>query len=84
MAVCLDMSGSLAKSNPKQWKAACIDLSGYWKIMDNIFFYNSTFQSGRLFAKKFEKSGFKIPPKRYTSNEIYSDKAFWKDPKDLY
>lgn len=82
MAVCLDMNTGLVKSNPKQWKAACSDLSGYWKIMQNIFF--GDFQGLKLFAKKFEAAGFSIPPRQYSANEIYSDKAFWKDPASLY
>ena len=84
LAVCLDMSGSLARSHPKQWKAACNDLSGYWKIMENIFHFSSDSESGRLLGKKFEESGFRIPPIQYSSDEIYNDKAFWKDPEDLY
>lgn len=82
MAICLDMKTTLAKSNSKQWKEACTDLSGYWKVMNNIFY--GDFQSLELFAKKFKDAGFKIPPRQYTANEIYSDKVFWKDPKELY
>jgi hypothetical protein len=84
MAVCLDMSNNLSISNPKQWRLACSDLSGYWKIMENIFYASRNFEAGRLFGKKFEESGFTIPPKRYSTNLIYSDPIFWKDPKDLY
>ena len=82
MAVCLDMNAEMAKRNPKQWKAACYDLSGYWKIMNNIFY--GDFQSLKLFAKKFEMAGFKIPPRQYSANEIYGDEIFWKDPVGLY
>jgi len=85
MAVCLDMDVSLAKSNPKQWKAACADLSGYWKIMNNIFQdVSHDFQALKLFAKKFETAGFKIPPRSFSANEVYNDKVFWKDPRELY
>jgi len=82
MAVCLDMSGNLAQSNSKQWKTASHDLSGYWKVMNNIFFGN--FQSLNLFREKFELAGFKVPPRPYSANEIFRDSAFWKDPEDLY
>lgn len=82
MAICLDISGNLAKSNSKQWKIACNDLSGYWKVMNNIFY--GDFQSLKLFAKKFEEAGFEVPAKQYTDNEIYTDKDFWKNPKGLY
>jgi len=82
MAICLDMNIRLAKSNSKQWKTACNDLSGYWKIMNNIFF--GDFKSLKLFQEKFEKAGFRIPPKAYSDNEMYNDKVSWKDPKGLY
>ena len=84
MAVCLDMSGILSKRNAKQWKQASTDLSGYWKIMENIFYAGRNFENGRQFAKKFEESGFTIPPIRYGTEAIYSDPDFWKDPKVLY
>ena len=82
MAICLDMNTSLAKSNSKQWKAACNDLSGYWKIMNNIFY--GDFVALKQFGEKFKTAGFKVPPKAYGSDDIYNDKVFWKDPKDLY
>lgn len=82
MAICLDMNTSLEKSNSKRWKEACNDLSGYWKIMNNIFF--GDFESLKLFQKKFEMAGFKVPAKEYSDNEMYNDKVFWKDAKGLY
>ena len=82
MAITLDMSGDLKKSNAKKWKEACYDLSGYWKIMNNIF--NSDFKSLTEFSKKFENEGFKKLNKRYSDQEIYGDKEYWKDPKTLY
>ncbi len=48
MAVCLDLSSGLAKSNSKEWKQACNDLSGYWKIMDIIFYGDQTLKSENL------------------------------------
>lgn len=82
MAVCLDMAPELAKINPKQWKVACRDLSGYWKIMNNIFF--GDFKSLQAFAAKFKEAGLKSLPRQFTDNEIYNDKAFWKNPEELY
>jgi len=83
MAVCLDMNTSLARSNAKQWKAACNDLSGYWKIMNNIFHYVDYSYSLKL-KEKFEMAGFKAPAKQSSVNDIYSDPVFWKDPIELY
>jgi hypothetical protein len=82
LAICLDMNIGLAKSNSKQWKEACNDLSGYWKIMNNIFF--GDFQALKLFQKKFEMAGFKIPAKKYSDTELYDESTVWKNPKDLY
>jgi len=82
LAVCLDMDEELKKANSKKWETARYDLSGYWKIMNNIF--QADFQGLRAFSKKFEKAGFKAPKKAYTDAEIYSDKEFWKDPKTIY
>ncbi len=82
MAVCLDMSAGLAKSHSKQWMVACNDLSGYWKIMNNIFF--GDFQALAQLKVKFESVGFKVPLKQATDNELYNDSVVWKDPKGLY
>ena len=82
LAVCLDMDEALKKANPKKWQIACYDLSGYWKIINNIF--QRDFRSLNEFSKKFEKAGFKAPKKRYEDTEIYNDKEFWKDPKIIY
>jgi hypothetical protein len=82
LAICLDMDETLKKANAKKWQAACYDLSGYWKIMHNVF--QGDFQSLTALAKKFEKAGFKAPKNRYTDSEIYFDKEFWKDPKTIY
>lgn len=86
MAICLDMSSSLAKSHPKHWKLACYDLSGYWKIMNNVFDHDvrHVFKGLDLFQEKFKRAGFKAPAKQYSSNEIFSDPVFWKNPRDLY
>ena len=82
MAVALDISDDIKKSNAKKWKEACYDLSGYWKVMNNIF--SGGFKGLDNFAKKFENAGFKKPKKRYEDQEIYNDKEYWKDPKTIY
>lgn len=82
LAICLDMDEALKKANAKKWNAACYDLSGYWKIMNNIF--RGDFRTLNELANKFEKAGFKAPKNRYSDNDIYFDKEFWKDPKMIY
>lgn len=82
IAICLDMNDKLAKNNPKQWKEACYDLSGYWKVMNNIFF--GDFKALELLKEKFQLAGFKTPVNRASSNKLYNDDDFWKDPKELY
>ena len=82
MAICLDMNEDLRKNYPKQWNEACFELSGYWKIMNNIFFVDA--KSLKLFREKFEMAGFKNPRKEYSDSQIYDDLVFRKDPKELY
>ncbi len=82
MAVCLDMDNSLSQKYPREWDQACFELSGYWRVMDNIFF--GDFKSlGRL-KEKFVNAGFKKPSKHYTDKELYDAVAVWKDPQELY
>ncbi len=82
LAVCLDMDERLSKSYKKEWKMACYDLSGYWKIMNNIFF--GDFESLIQFRRKFESAGFVPLPDRFKDDQIYNDKTVWKDPEELY
>ena len=82
LAICLDMYEALQKTHDKKWQTACYDLSGYWKIMHNIF--QGGFRGLTNLSKKFEKAGFKAPKKRYDDTEIYDDKVSWKDPQTVY
>lgn len=82
MAVCLGMNENLAISTPEQWEQACHDLSGYWKIVNNIFF--GDFSGLTEMRKKFEAAGFKTPTKQYSDNELYHDQEFWKNPKLIH
>ncbi len=82
MAVCLDFDKSLAQKYPKEWESARYELSGYWRVMNNIFFGNFI-AHGKL-KEKFINAGFKKPNKQYTDQEIYSNMAVWKEPKGLY
>ena len=83
MAVCLDLNTTLSQKYPKQWKAACSDLSSYWKIMHNIFNDRSSEFKGLIgLRNKFISAGFKAPALIYTDNELYSDTVVWKNPDE--
>lgn len=82
MAVCLDMDKSLAQKHPKEWDEARFLLSGYWRVIDNIFF--GDFISLTELRDKFIKAGFKKPAKHYSDQELYGNVEVWKDPKGLY
>ena len=82
MAVNLGLNKDLVKKYPKQWKEAVFDLSGYWKIMNNIFF--GDFKALDRVKDKFVAAGFNVPIRKYTDSELYNDKAVWKNPSGLY
>lgn len=82
-AVCLDFNSELQKKYPKQWKEACYQLSGFWKVMNNIFYADDSPLMKQL-EDKFTKAEFKKPVHKLTDNEIYSDRVAWKEPKTLY
>jgi hypothetical protein len=79
-AVCLDMAKDLSEKYPAEWKQAVTDLSGYWKVMNNVF-YGNDFLSLDVLRKKFLNSGFKKPEKEYSANEMYTVENVWKEPK---
>ncbi|QEC51324.1 ADP-ribosylglycohydrolase [Anseongella ginsenosidimutans] len=83
MAISLGMNDSLSKKHPRQWKEATFALSGYWKVMDNIF-HGGDFKGLDRLKAKFLAAGFKTPPKKYSDSELYDDPEIWKDPKNLY
>ena len=82
MAVCLDMDKALSQKYPKEWEQARFELSGYWRVMNNIFF-GDFISLGKL-RDKFVSAGFKKPSKQYTDQELYGNVVVWKDPKGLY
>jgi hypothetical protein len=85
MAVCFDMDVDINEKHPEQWKDACFQLSGYWKIMANIFTNgNSPFMAIAQLADKFKAAGFKPPVHSISDNEIYEEGNIWKDPAELY
>jgi len=83
LAVSLDLAQDLKKKYPKQWKEACYNLSGYWKVISNIF-HSDGFKSLVQLKEKFRAAGF-IPMDSAPKDEaIYKDMETWKDPKILY
>ena len=83
LAVSLDMDKALKKKYPKQWKEACYDLSGYWKVMNNVL-GGDTFNSLKAIKAKFTAAGFlplKVEPK---TEVLFNDRMTWKDPSTLY
>ncbi len=83
LAVSLDLSKDLKKKYPKQWKEACYNLSGYWKVI-SIVFNNDSFKSLLQLREKFFATGF-IPLATYPNDGVlYTDMEAWKDPEKLY
>ena len=82
-AVSLNMTNDLKKKYPEQWKEACYNLSGYWKVMSNVF-HSADFKSLLTLKAKFVAAGF-IPLKTAPETDVlYSDMETWKDPIVLY
>lgn len=82
IAVCLDLYPEIKKKHPREWAAAKEALSGYVKVMNNIF-HGGDFKSLDALQQKFVAAGFTAPNKRLSDSEVYSE-VTWKDPKDLY
>ena len=76
-AVCLDMAKELKDNYPGEWKQAVVDLSGYWRVMNNIF-YGKTFNTLNNLQQKFLESGFKKPEREYNANELYEVGDVWR------
>jgi hypothetical protein len=84
LAVCLDAYAAYAKKYPRQWKEACYHLSGYWKVMNNIFSKRHDFIELNKVQEKFANAGFQSPVSDYTNQELWNDKVVWKDPEGIY
>ncbi|MDP3912545.1 MAG: ADP-ribosylglycohydrolase family protein [Bacteroidota bacterium] len=83
LAVSLDLTKDLKKKYPKQWKEACYNLSGYWKVIGNIF-HSDGFKSLVQLKEKFSTAGFVPMVAAPKTEDIYKDMENWKDPKILY
>ncbi|HLF35311.1 MAG TPA: ADP-ribosylglycohydrolase family protein [Cyclobacteriaceae bacterium] len=84
LAICLELNKSLAGQYPKEWKQASYDLSGYWKIMNNIFEAGdgkNEFSALKALRAKFEAAGFRAPVKSYEDEELYHDLNTWRNPE---
>ncbi len=86
MTVCFDMAADLKRKYPRQWKDACFNLSGYWKLMTNIFYGDgeAPFMNLAHLEEKFKAAGFKPLVKEYSEWELYEETTVWKDPAELY
>ncbi|SEL84221.1 ADP-ribosylglycohydrolase [Parapedobacter koreensis] len=80
--VCLDLYPEISKKYPSEWAAAKQSLSGYVKVMNNVF-HGGDFKSLTALQQKFTAAGFTAPAHRLTDNEVYSE-VVWVDPKGLY
>ena len=81
MAVCMDMNAALGKKYPEQWKEACYNLSGYWKVINNI---SGGTNSQKAISEKFAAAGFARLAKKPNDNMVYTDMEIWKNPGALY
>lgn len=81
IAVCLDLYPEISKKYPSEWTAAKQVLSGYVKVMNNVF-YGGNFKSLSALKEKFVSAGFTAPAQRLTDNEVYSE-VVWVNPKGL-
>ena len=83
LAVALGMAGDLKNKYPKQWKEACFNLSGYWRVISNIFHTNN-FELMKQFRAKFASAGFGTLNFEQNAKVLSSEKEIWKDPKAIY
>jgi hypothetical protein len=84
LAVCLDLVPVFQGRYPMEWKNARYALSGYWKIMNNIFSGKHNFQELNLFRAKFANAGFSKSKKHYSNQDLWNDKSPWKKSDVLY
>ena len=87
LSICLDIDTELSRKYPKKWEKACYYLSGYWKIINNIFYVkrpSNEFESMKQLRNKFVIAGFKALKNGCDNNELWTDMEIWKDPSILY
>lgn len=77
LAVCLDLYPEISKKHAADWSAAKQALSGYVKVMNNVF-HGGDFKALDALRQKFVAAGFTAPQQRLNDNAIYSD-VVWKE-----
>lgn len=83
MAICFGSSKEIKASYPEQWKEGCYILSGYWKVMNNIF-YGDNFKGMLSLREKFEAQGLLKPIAAAKSETLFNDSEVWKKPELIY
>lgn len=63
LAICLDMAAGLKGQYPERWNRAIEALTGYWRIMQNIY-YDSYFPAGDVVRAKADAAGLKKPARK--------------------
>src|SRR5690606_7968085 len=79
LAICLEMDDELNSRYVEPWKKSVHALSGYWKIVNNVF-YGSDFPALNKIAAGFIKVGIEKPARKLEDREIYEDMTIWKEP----
>lgn len=79
LAICLAMDDELNTRFAEPWKKSVHALSGYWKIVNNVF-YGSDFPALNKIAAGFIRAGIERPARKLEDREIYEDMAVWKEP----
>ncbi len=60
LAICLDMAPTLKRKHPEPWAQAVTSLTGYWKVLQNIY-YNPETPLGVTLRAKATAAGLKKP-----------------------
>ena len=84
ISICLELNTFYSKKYPKQWKDACYDLNGYWKILNNIFTKRHDFIELNKLQQKFSEAGFSAPLKNYSNQDLWNESIIWKEPAEIY
>jgi hypothetical protein len=84
IAVCLDQHETLKKRFPRQWKESMYHLSGYWRVMYNIFATGHNFQDLQNLRAKFKAAGIVPNVKPFTLEEVWNGRELWKEPSQVF
>lgn len=81
LGICLELADELKVAYPTQWKEACYQMDGFWKIRAGI--YSRDFEGSLALRAKFEKEGIRNLPVKPLDKEIYTDREPWRKPEIL-